>query len=265
MCLIVFALACHPRYRLVLAANRDEYYDRPAEPLDWWHDASGVLAGRDRLAGGTWLGVTAGGRLAAVTNYRDPRRHVHGLPSRGNLVAEFLRGEVAAADYSALLVREGVRYNGFNLLYGDGGGLHYFSNRGDTWGPVPPGVHGLSNHLLDTPWPKVQAAKARLAELLERDRLEPEELVAILGDRTPFPDEGLPDTGVGLERERLLSSLFIAGEEYGTRSTTVLLVERAGRTILLERRHDRDGRGVSSLHLLDVPVSCHAAVSELST
>jgi uncharacterized protein with NRDE domain len=232
----------------VLCANRDEYFDRPSDLLDWWDDDPSVLAGRDRLAGGTWLGVTSGGRVAAITNFRAPRQHRHGLPSRGGLVAEFLRGQAAAEAFREKLKKESAAYNGFNLLFGDGKGLHYFSNRGGSSGPIVAGIHGLSNHLLDTPWPKVETAKARLAGLLTNDTLDAEELADILADCHPFPDEELPDTGVGLERERFLSPLFIKGEGYGTCSTSVVLVERGGCLTFLERRHDHGGgSGISRL------------------
>jgi uncharacterized protein with NRDE domain len=236
----------------VLCANRDEYYDRPSDPLEWWDDAPWVLAGRDRLAGGTWLGVTSGGRVAAVTNFRDPRQHRHGLPSRGGLVAEFLRGQATGKGFREKLAKEAAGYNGFNIIFGDGSGLHYFSNRGDSSGPIVAGIHGLSNHLLDSPWPKVEAAKARLTGLLYNDTLDPEGLADTLTDRHVFPDEELPDTGVGLERERFLSPLFIGGEGYGTCSTSVILVERRGRITFLERRHDHGGgSGISRLFTIN--------------
>lgn len=257
MCLIVFAYQIHPRYRLVLCANRDEYYDRPTEPLGWWGVESQILAGRDLLAGGTWLGVTRGGRVAAVTNYRQPGQHLHGLPSRGALVAEFLRGDMPVARFRERLVQNAGGYNGFNLLYGDSDNLHYFTNRGDSSGPVVPGVHGLSNHLLDTPWPKVETARERLSRLLAHDALDPEVLAAALADHHPFPDEDLPDTGVGLERERFLSPLFIAGEGYGTRSTSAILMDREGCITFLERLHDHDGgSGISSLYTLTRSSGC---------
>ena len=236
MCLILFALDAHPRYRLVLAANRDEFYDRPTAPAAFWDDAPHILAGRDLQGGGTWCGITTGGRFAAVTNYRDPRTHREGMRSRGMLVADYLRGGMPADAWQERLRREGGGYNGFNIIFGDGGGLHYFSNRGDAASPVTPGIHGLSNHLLDTPWPKVTRGKQALAELLTAgDELAPDDLFAILADRTVAPDHLLPDTGVGLERERLLSPLFITSPTYGTRSSTVVLIGRDGDCAFMER------------------------------
>jgi uncharacterized protein with NRDE domain len=238
MCLIVIANDIHPRYRLVLGANRDEYRDRSAEPAGFWPDHPQVLAGRDRQAGGTWLGVTTAGRLAAVTNYRDPHQQVADPPSRGRLVADYLTGTMDTPAFQALLNRDGDSYDGFNLLYGTSDQLHYFTNRGGSSGPVKPGIHTLSNHLLDTCWPKTVAARERLEALLGNSSIEAEDILAALSDPAPFADGLLPDTGIGLERERLLSPLFIAGSEYGTRSSTVILVEHDGRVFFRERSFD---------------------------
>ncbi|RNC67946.1 MAG: NRDE family protein [Desulfuromonadales bacterium] len=238
MCLIVVALDCHPTYKLIVAANRDEYFNRPTAPAGLWDDAPQVLAGRDLQAGGTWLGVTTTGRLAAVTNYRDPTFQPPNPRSRGQLVADFLTGMTTPAEYLETLRRDGAGYGGFNLLFGDRGRLFYFSNRGGVSGPVPPGIHGLSNHLLDTPWPKVQAAKDRLECLLDRNPPDTEALFEALGDPHPFPDHLLPDTGVGIERERLLSPLFIEGTDYGTRSSTLVLIDRKNTLTFLERSYD---------------------------
>lgn len=235
MCLIVFALDCHTRYRLVLAANRDEYFSRPTAPAAFWADAPRVLAGRDLLAGGTWLGVTRERRLAAVTYYREPTVPVHNLPSRGRLAADFLAGTMAPEEYLERLHAEEQVYGGFNLLFGDDSGLFYHSNRGDAPFRIAAGIHGLSNGLLDTPWPKVAAARERLAGILRGDTPEPEALFELLADRNPYPDPLLPDTGFGIERERHLSPIFIAGSEYGTRSSTVVLVDRDNRLTFLER------------------------------
>jgi uncharacterized protein with NRDE domain len=240
MCLIVFALDCHPRYSLVLGANRDEYLERATIPAGFWEDAPHLLAGRDQRAGGTWLGVTSGGRFAAVTNYRDRRTQVVAPPSRGGLVASFLRDEtLAVADFRAGLQRDGDSYDGFNLLYGTCSELHYFTNRGGSSGPVLPGIHGLSNHLLDNPWPKVTAAKERLTGILHDEVIDPAAIFAALHDPTPFAAELLPDTGVGPEWERLLSPLFIQSPAYATRSTTVLLVTREGQVTFMEKSHTK--------------------------
>jgi uncharacterized protein with NRDE domain len=239
MCLIAFALDSHPLYRLVLMANRDEFLNRETLPAAFWSDAPRVLAGRDLQAGGTWLGVTIDGKLAAITNYRDPRQQVNDPPSRGMLVADYLRDDkMTPADLHAYLQRNGNRYDGFNLIYGTTAELHYFTNRGGSSGPVSAGIHGLSNHLLDTRWPKLVEAKARLERLLRHSPIQPEDLLAAMTDPTPFRDELLPDTGVGPEFERFLSPLFICGERYATRSTTVILVGRDGQVTFREWGHD---------------------------
>jgi uncharacterized protein with NRDE domain len=239
VCLIVFAFDCHPHYRLILGANRDEYRDRPAEQAGFWPDAPHILAGRDQQAGGTWLGVTIDGKLAAVTNYRDPRQQVVAPPSRGTLVANFLRDQTITTEkFQRILNHDGQRYDGFNLLYGTVDNLHYFTNRGGSSGPITPGIHGLSNHLLDTRWPKVTSARSRFKDLLQYKRVEPEQLFETLSDPVPFAYRVLPDTGIGPERERLLSPIFIADEGYGTRSTTVLIIDRDGGVTFIERTFD---------------------------
>jgi uncharacterized protein with NRDE domain len=240
MCLIAFAWDAHPAWRLVVAANRDEFYARPTAPADWWADAPDVLAGRDLREGGTWMGVTRAGRFAAVTNFRDPGLHqLAGAPSRGALVADFLRGSVDAEAYAHDLAGRAAAYNGFNLLVGDEGGLFYVSNRTPGARRLEPGVYGLSNHLLDTPWPKVVRAKQAMAGALARADGAgggwDSGLWEMLGDRVIAADDDLPDTGVGAERERLLSPPFIRSDVYGTRASTVLTVGRDGGVRLVER------------------------------
>lgn len=236
MCLILFAYEVHPAYRLILAANRDEFYERPTAAAGFWPDAPEVLAGRDLLHGGTWLGVTRGGRFAAVTNYRDPAARLDGARSRGRLVADFLDGRESAAAYTRRLAARADDYNGFNLLAGDARELYYFSNRGGPSARLAPGVYGLSNALLDTPWPKVLRGKRALAELTEAgDALAPETVVEILLDRVRAADRELPDTGVGVEVERVLSPLFIVSPGYGTRCSTVVLAQRDGNLTFVER------------------------------
>ncbi|GIV60965.1 MAG: hypothetical protein KatS3mg043_2054 [Rhodothermaceae bacterium] len=241
MCLIVFSYRQHPDYPFVFAGNRDEFLDRPATPMDFWAEAPDLLAGRDLRGGGTWLGLTRTGRFAAVTNYREPGRHNPAAPSRGHLPVRFLLGDDPPAAFLDALAPEAGRYNGFNLLVGDGTSLHYFSNR-DGRQELAPGLYGLSNHLLDTPWPKVVHARARLAALLEAGPPEPEALFELLADTTPAPDEALPETGVGREWERRLSSAFIRAPGYGTRATTVLLVDAEGVITVAERTFPHDGQ-----------------------
>ena len=236
MCLILFSLNTQPGFRLILAANRDEFYTRPTRPLSAWTDVPEVYGGRDLKEGGTWLGISRRGRLAALTNYRDPARQLPQAPSRGLLINRFLTGDAPPADYLEQLQKTAHRYNGFNLLVGDQTGLWYCSNRSTGIGELQPGVYGLSNHLIDTEWPKVSQGKKRLKDLLNRkDPWDTEDLFALLADRTVAPDRELPDTGVGLEWERTLSPLFITSPNYGTRSSTVLLIETSGEVTLLER------------------------------
>jgi uncharacterized protein with NRDE domain len=237
MCLIAIAWQAHSDYPLVVAANRDEWRDRPALPAHWWNDHPGLLAGRDLKAGGTWMGVTKGGRFAAVTNFRDPSDRDSTALSRGSLVTEFLLGEETPGRFLAGLAARADRYNGFNLLAGDGRTLLYFGSREGEVRAVEPGVHALSNHLLDEPWPKVRRARAALqAAVGDGD----EALFAMLSDATPAPDGELPDTGVGLERERMLSPILIAGASYGTRASTVL---RATRDAVRLEERTRDAAG----------------------
>jgi uncharacterized protein with NRDE domain len=240
MCLILFAWKTHKNFPLILIANRDEFYERPTAPAAFWEDAPGLLAGRDLRAGGTWLGITRKGGLAALTNYRDPATMKDVAPSRGKLVSDFLRGRRTPEAYLHWLSPRSGRYNGFGLLVGNPDELYYFSNRGAQIRLLP-GIHGISNHLLDTPWPKVERGKQAFRDLLEKKKTPPLEMMfALLADRSRPPDERLPDTGVGLERERVLSPLFIESPVYGTRSSTVLLIDRRGRVTFVERVFNGD-------------------------
>lgn len=236
MCLILIAHRAVPEHILVLAANRDEFFERQAEPANYWADAPHVLAGRDLEKGGTWLGVARDGRWAAVTNYRDGTRPDSGLRSRGELVARFLLEPSSASAYAVAVGKAGTEYHGFNLLVGDAEGLYYVSNRGAGPQALQPGVYGLSNHLLDTPWPKVERGKCEMRALLDGDLTDPTEaLLGLLADRRRAADDALPDTGVSHEWEKLLSSSFIEAPGYGTRASSVLMLERGGEAILHER------------------------------
>jgi uncharacterized protein with NRDE domain len=236
MCLILLAWQHHSRYRLVVAANRDEFYARPTAAAGWWADAPRVLAGRDLREGGTWMGVTRDGRFAAVTNVRDPQSYQTGAPSRGHLVGNFLVSRAPSLGYAAGLMPLAPRFNGFNLLVCDGTTLAWFSNRQAGARILPPGVYGVSNALLDTPWPKVVTGKEDLRRALAGPEAELEaRLFESLARRDPAPDAELPRTGVGDERERALSSAFIATPDYGTRCSTVLLIGHDGEVSLTER------------------------------
>ena len=259
MCLAVVALDAHPRYRIVIAANRDEFHARPAAPAHWW--PTGILAGRDLTGGGAWFGVSRSGRWALVTNFREgiPRDPV--APSRGELVTRALQGNAPPLLCTAAIARDGAKYHGFNLLVGetdarlgrsledqremdpsaDAPSAAYTSNRASGALSLSAGMHGLSNHLLDTPWPKLVRSKARLAAALEGQALDAEAAFALLADRTPADDAALPTTGLSRQRERMLSSAFIVSPEYGTRCSTVFTLTRDGSAALVERSFDAAG------------------------
>lgn len=242
MCLIVVGWRVNPDFPLVVAANRDEFYARPSAPAGRWPDHPQVLGGRDLEAGGTWLGITESGRFAAVTNVREPGA-AQGSRSRGLLTRDFLLGEQTAGDYAAAI--DGSLYSGFNLLLADGDSLCYRSNRDGAPRLLAPGVYGLSNHLLDTPWPKLVSARRRFAEVLPM-LPDTQGLFAILADDGIVPDIDLPQTGVSLEWERRLSAIFVRSENYGTRASTVLALAADGRIRLEERSFGPDGRPLQS-------------------
>ncbi len=228
MCLIVIAWRAHTEIPSLVAANRDEYHARPTAAAHWWTDRTDILAGRDLVAGGTWIGITRSGRFAAVTNYRDPAAGRPDAPSRGSLVRSFLESSASVADGLATLRKVGADYNGFSLLFSDGERLGVYENVRGEGRELGPGVFGLSNHLLDTPWPKVTIAKSQLLDAL-RDGVDTQSVLAFLRDETPAPDEQLPRTGVDLQTERLLSSVFIRSADYGTRSSTLISIDRSRR------------------------------------
>lgn len=243
MCLVAFAFKAHPCYRLIVAANRDEFHGRPAEALHWWPDRPDLVAGRDLQAGGTWLAVSRSGRFATVTNYREDLSTRRGDRSRGELVTGFIAGAESPLDYCGNL--ELNAYAGFSLLTalsdGKSDEMAYVSNRGDHARRLPPGIYGLSNASLDTPWDKVLRSKAAMESLLATETVGPEALFRLLADRDPAPTGD--DVGAGLSPEiaRAVSAPFIAADGYGTRCSTVLLIEHTGRVEIHERRFDNLG------------------------
>jgi uncharacterized protein with NRDE domain len=237
MCLIFFSLHTHPRYRVAVAANRDEFYQRPTEPMHFWADNQ-ILAGRDVQAEGTWLGLSRHGQWAFVTNYRDPANIRPDAPSRGKLVSDFLQSNATPAAFFQSLAPQANAYNGFNLVAGTPNEAWYFSNYGPAPGPVGPGYYGLSNALLETPWPKLVNGKKKLAHVLTANPIEPAAVFQALYDEERAKDGDLPDTGIGLERERALSSMFIKTPVYGTRCSTVLLIDYKNRATVVERTYD---------------------------
>lgn len=245
MCLLVFAWQSHPTHALIFAGNRDERHARATAAARPWSDAAQVIAGRDLEAGGTWVGVSTGGRFAVVTNYREGLDPAKAPRSRGALTADFLAGDLTPARYLEALRPRAGEYGAFSLLVGDGQELHVFSNRGGPDGPVAPGVHGLSNHLLDTPWPKVERSKQRLTALLEQDAATNEALFRLLSDRTPAGDSELPDTGIGRELEQRVSSPFVLNPVYGTRCSTLIRLGGQGLRFT-ERRFDSAGQALET-------------------
>ncbi len=254
MCLIFVAIGAHPNYPLIIAANRDEFYNRPTARASFWPEAPDLLAGRDLRAGGTWLGITRNGRVAALTNYRDTKTMNADAPSRGRLVSDFLLGRQDPVRYLEQLSRSAHIYNGFSLIAGiaDKMQLFYYSNRGNGIRMLGPGIHGLSNHLLDTAWPKVEKGKQALRGCLAKESLNPESLLQLLLDRATPPDDSLPETGVGLEWERILSPVFITSPDYGTRSSTVILLDKYGSVTFVEKSFDKIPEGASTAKYLFV-------------
>ncbi len=248
MCLALVALDVAPGHVVVLAANRDEYHARAADPAAWWPAADGaILAGRDGAGGGTWLGLDRRGRFAFVTNVRDPARLDPAAPTRGTLVPRVLADPAPVAVAVAAATHDGSRMNGFNLLAGEAHGAAWGSNREGVIRTLGPGVYGLSNAALDTPWPKLVRTRAAFAAWLARGDADVEALFALLADRTTAPDSALPHTGVSRARERTLSAPFIVGADYGTRCSTVVLIGHDGGVRLVERRFDAAGRAAGEV------------------
>ena len=237
MCLIVFANNVHPKYKLIFAANRDEFYNRPSEQAEFWNDYPNLLAGKDLQAGGTWLGITKQGRFAAITNFRDLKNHRNDAPSRGKLTLDFLSSSVSPEDYYNNLKLTLNNFNGFNLLLGTVNELYYFSNKTIGLRKLEPGIHGISNAILDTPWPKVEKSKRQLKSIIAKEGLHPWEVLNILDDSAIAKDNELPETGVGLELERVLSPIFIKSEKYGTRSSTVVMVDKSNNVKFVEKTY----------------------------
>ena len=246
MCLIVFAWRPSHTQPLILAANRDEFYARPTLPLAQWEDAPHVFAGRDLEAGGTWLGVSAEGRFAALTNIRDPGQ-TPGSRSRGELVAQFLSGSLSIDEYLREVAGRSAEYGGFNLLVGDRKELHFLNAVDPVARRLEAGVYGLSNAGLNTPWPKL--VKARTALTCQLEEPDPQALFELLADADTPPDADLPHTGVGLATERLLSSVFIASPNYGTRASTVLITNAEGRQRMIERSFGPHGGRLGEVDL----------------
>ncbi len=240
MCVIFIAYKVRADYPLILLANRDEFYERPTAEAHFWHDAPAVFAGRDLVHGGTWLGITKSGRFASVTNYRDPNAP-KGKISRGDLVSDFLKTDESVENYLGKIQKNADEFSGFNLLVGEINGqnnaLGYYSNREDKIKFLKAGIYGLSNQLLDTPWCKVEKGKAEFAELLQQKDFDKNKYFQLLQDKSLAADDDLPKTGISYEREKLLSAIFIETPIYGTRSSSLVVIDRDYQISLDEIRY----------------------------
>lgn len=246
MCLIVIAYKMDPRYPLIVAANRDEFHSRPSHKADWWADQGALLGGRDLQAGGTWLAVHRDGRFAAVTNFRDADATRPGKRSRGHLVTDFLLADAAPGDYLARI--DGEQYAGFNLLMADSHSLAYASNRGGSAGVLAPGIYGVSNATLNTPWEKVERSKAALAGLVAAGNVNETSLLRLLADRNKGPVAEVKSNRLPFATAHAITAPFITLPEYGTRCSTIVLADADGRWLLLERRFTPEGRKSGESH-----------------
>lgn len=240
MCLVIISWQQHSQFPLIIAGNRDEFHSRPTQNAHWWPDQPNILAGRDLQAGGTWFGLHRNGRFATVTNFRDAVAPSPRHRSRGHLVTDFLSGDVGAADYLASI--DGDAYAGFNLLVSDDETLAYFSNRGDGVKVLPPGIYGLSNALLDSPWHKVVRSKRTLQQLVANNNVNETTLLRLLDDRTKAPAQEIETKHLPFAMAHAISAPFIVSPDYGTRSSSVALLDTDGMWRVSERRFDSAGQ-----------------------
>ena len=243
MCLIAFAFKAHPVYDLILIANRDEFYERPTRAAQFWTEENlpDLLAGKDLQGGGTWMGITKEGKWGALTNYRDPSWKRDNPPTRGNIVLDYLTTDASPSDYLNHLQKTAPQYEGFNVLTGSGDQLFHYSNADDKITELEAGIHGVSNAVLDTPWPKLEFVKSELAACVDQDRINPEMLFQILENQQETEDEALPKTGIPYEWEKAISPVFIQTENYGTRCSSLLLIKKDGNKTFIERRFSAMG------------------------
>ena len=239
MCIVLFSYKVHPKYKLIITSNRDEFYKRPTMQAEFWEDNPNILAGRDLEKGGTWLGITKQGRFATLTNYRDPSSMNKNGNSRGHLVSTYLESNIPPRDYLEQIQSSKISYNGFNLLVGDQSELFYYSRQNNEITKIEPGIHGLSNHSLNTPWPKVILGTTMLKDAMA-DKFSHHKLFNILKNNSIAKDEDLPDTKVGIELERLLSPIFIESPQYGTRAMTVITVDYNDEVTFIEKALDTE-------------------------
>lgn len=248
MCLILFSINQHPKYKVIIAANRDEFYQRPTKPANFWEDEPSILAGKDLEAGGTWLGMTREGRISMLTNYRDLSNLKSDAPSRGHLVSDFLKNEIEGDVYLNQISNRGHLYNGFNLISGRVDDLYYYGNYQNGVHKIESGTHGLSNALLNSSWPKVIKGKTKLNEIIKSPKIEIPDLLNSLYDDSKAEDSKLPDTGVGYEKEKMLSPMFIKSENYGSRCSTVILIDKDNKVQFSERTYNPNDYDFTEKH-----------------
>lgn len=253
MCLITFAYRSHPEYSFILLANRDEFYQRPTLDMAYWQDSPEILAGRDLEQGGTWLGINKHGNFATVTNYRDGRKRDNHVRSRGHLTRDYLSRRTHAQDFLHTLEAEQDTFGAFNLLLGDRHGLHYLSNRGAAAQTLSPGIYGLSNALLNSPWPKLLKVRDGLRAHMKSSNINTNHLIELMQDSGEAHDHLLPDTGISHDWERRLSACFIQSPEYGTRATTLLMQKPDGHTYVREQTYEPQGSGKVAEYQLALP------------
>lgn len=237
MCLIVFAYKVHPEYPLILATNRDESYSRPTQSAEFWAEYPELLAGKDLRAGGTWMGITQSHRFAALTNYRNMNSIKNDAPSRGQIVKNYLTSADSASEFFDSIKDHSAKYNGFNFLYGKSDDLYYFNNIKNRLQRVQPGYHTLSNAFLDSNWPKSKQALNDFKEVIGRNPLDHDKLFNLLQNTKRFPDKLLPSTGLSRKKERVVSSIFILSDDYGTRSSTLVYANPDGESTFIEKTY----------------------------
>lgn len=242
MCLILFALNKNSKYKLIIAANRDEYFNRPTINAAYWEENNSILGGRDINSGGTWIGINKNGRFIAITNFRDPKNENPNAKSRGELSKRFLFNTENVSDFITDISKSRTEYNGFNLLLSDDAfsSMYHYSNISNINSKVENGIHGLSNHLIDTPWPKIETGKTELLKIIESESIDLDNLLEILKSDKKAPDELLPSTGISYDLEKKLSSVFISMNGYGTRCSTIILVDKANNLSFLEVSYDEN-------------------------
>jgi len=248
MCILFIAINQHKDYPLIILANRDEFQERPTTSAHFWKDYPNLLAGKDEKEGGTWLGITRQGRISALTNYRDIPLHKDGRLSRGHLVRDYLVSDITSEEYLNFLIANRENYNPYNILFGNQNELFVYNNISNQVNKLENGFYGLSNAYLNSPWPKVSKGIEHLKKYILNSKIEKDELFSIMKDDTKAPDNLLPDTGVGLEKERFLSSIFIQNQIYGTRSTALLLYNSQNTMSFYERSYNSAGEATNEFH-----------------